>query len=214
MSDRFLSVRGPGRAGMGIVLALCAALLAGCATPTVTARVTSFQRWPQGAEGQRYAFAAVPEVQAKNLEYQSYQDTMRAGLGRTGLVEAAAGQPARFTVSFSYGTAPKLGIGEPPGRSFLRAGLLRPGLAARLGMGRRLLGPGLGGRAHDRFRNTLNLEIHDASQGGRRVTARPPIRSAAARTWSPPCPAIVRAIFDGFPAIMARSARVEYPAAE
>src|SRR5690606_2978313 len=88
-------------AGLAALLA-GAALVAGCAAPSVSARVTSFQQWPDGVAGQTYQFA--PETgQRNNLEYQSYQDMVRAGIGATGLVEAREGRNARFTVSFRYG---------------------------------------------------------------------------------------------------------------
>ena len=87
------------------VLAVFGALvLSGCATPTVSARVTSFQQWPAGVEGQTYQFVPAEPSQANNLEYQSYQDMVRAGIGATGLVEAQGGAKARFNVSFRYGT--------------------------------------------------------------------------------------------------------------
>src|SRR3546814_19265078 len=41
---------------------------------------------------------------AGTLEYQADQDAMRAGIGPPGLVEAQAGKPARFKVSFKYGS--------------------------------------------------------------------------------------------------------------
>src|SRR3546814_100212 len=87
-----------------VALALSAGLLTGCAAPTVQARVTSFQQWPSDVAGQTYRFADAGPGRAGNLEYQSYQDSVRAGIGPTGLVEAQAGQPARFTVSFEYGS--------------------------------------------------------------------------------------------------------------
>ncbi|WP_039052213.1 DUF4136 domain-containing protein, partial [Bordetella avium] len=83
---------------------LAAALVSGCAAPTVAARVTSFQQWPQGVEGQTYRFEPANAAQVNNLEYQSFQDMVRAGIGPTGLVEARDGQKARFTVSFTYGS--------------------------------------------------------------------------------------------------------------
>ena len=80
-------------------------LLSGCAAPTVAARVTSFQQWPAGVEGQSYQFVPADASQTNNLEYQSFQDMVRAGIGATGLVEAQAGAKPRFDVSFTYGTS-------------------------------------------------------------------------------------------------------------
>jgi len=67
----------------------------------MSARVTTFQKWPAQAQGQTYRI--VPSAsQANNLEYQTFADTVRAAIGPTGLVEAHAGQSARFDVSFVY----------------------------------------------------------------------------------------------------------------
>ena len=72
--------------------------------------VTSFQQWPTGVEGQTYQFVQAEPSQANNLEYQSYQDMVRAGIGATGLVEAQSGAKGRFDVSFRYGTSQTLSL--------------------------------------------------------------------------------------------------------
>src|SRR3546814_20956631 len=87
----------------GLAVALSAGLLTGCATPTVEARVTSFQQWPADVVGQTYRFVDTHPGQADNLECQAYQDTMRAGIGPTGLVAAPEVTPARFTVTLKSG---------------------------------------------------------------------------------------------------------------
>lgn len=213
MSDRFFAAHGRRRAGFGFMAALCLALLAGCATPTVTARVTSFQRWPQGVEGQRYAFAAVPEVQARNLEYQSYQDTVRAGLGRTGLVEAAPGQPARFTVSFSYGTAPTQVLVSRPVDPFYGPGFYGPGWRRGWGWGG-YWGPGWVDVPVTVYRNTLSLEIHDTSQGGAEVYRSTAYTLSNREDMVSAMPYLVRAIFDDFPGNNGAEREVEYPASQ
>ena len=75
-------------------------VLAGCAS-TISARVTSFQKWPQGVEGETYSLAS-NSAQGDTLEYQAYADMVRAAIGPVGLVEAKKGEKARFEVSFSY----------------------------------------------------------------------------------------------------------------
>lgn len=196
---------------IGLAFALCAALLSGCATPTVAARVTSFQKWPQGVEGQRYAFAPVDATQENNLEYQSYRDMVRSGIGATGLVEADPGQPARFTVTFRYGSAQTQVMVRRPYDPYFYGGY--GGF-----YGPRWWGHGIGYWGPDwidvpevAYRNHLSLEIHDTAQGGAEV-----YRSSAyivsdrddlVRTM----PYLVRAIFDNFPGNNGAERRVEYP---
>jgi hypothetical protein len=90
--------------GPRAVLALASLLvLASCTViPTWSARVTSYQQWPPDAVGKTYRI--VPEHgQPGNLQFQTFADMVRANIGRTGLVEAAPGQRARFDVSLEYG---------------------------------------------------------------------------------------------------------------
>src|SRR3546814_338169 len=68
--------------------------LAGCAT-TLSARVTSFQKWPGGVQGETYRLVRGAD-QPDSLEYQTYADMVRASIGPVGLVEATAGGKARF----------------------------------------------------------------------------------------------------------------------
>lgn len=75
-------------------------LLAGCAS-SISARVTTYEKWPADAPGQKYTIAPMAG-QDNNLEYQSFADMIRASVGRTGLVEAGNSAEARFVVSFSY----------------------------------------------------------------------------------------------------------------
>ena len=71
-------------------------LLSGCAAPTVAARVTSFQQWPAGVEGQSYQFVPADASQTNNLEYQSFQDMVRAGIGATGPGRGASRRQTSF----------------------------------------------------------------------------------------------------------------------
>lgn len=88
-----------------LALSLTVAVLSGCAAPPVSARVTSFQHWPSGVEGQTYRFVEASPEQKNNLEYLSYRDMVRAAIGVTGLVEAPEGERARFDVLFRYSTS-------------------------------------------------------------------------------------------------------------
>jgi len=199
---------------IGLSAALCAALLSGCAAPTVAARVTSFQKWPQGVEGQRYAFAPADAAQNNNLEYQSYRDMVRAGIGATGLVEAGAGQPARFTVTFRYGSTPTQVMVRRPYDPYVYGGY--GGF-----YGPRWWGHGMGYWGPDwvdvptaAVRNTLNLEIHDTAQGGAEVYRATSYVISQRDDLVRAMPYLVRAIFDNFPGNNGTERRVEYPAAD
>lgn len=74
-------------------------ILAGCAS-TISARVTSYQQWPADAAGATYRI--VPPSNQNDLQYQAFADMLVASIGPTGLVQAQAGQAARFDVSFNY----------------------------------------------------------------------------------------------------------------
>src|SRR3546814_12479909 len=75
--------------------------LAGCAT-TLSARVTSFQKWPGGVQGETYRLVRGAD-QPDSLGYQTSADMVRASIGPVGLVEAQAGGQARFAGSFRHG---------------------------------------------------------------------------------------------------------------
>jgi len=207
---RFTGSRGLRMAGA--ILALGSVLLAGCATPTVSTQVTSFQRWPQDVQGQRYAFAAVPPEQANNLEYQSYRDMMRAGLGATGLAEAAPGQPARFSVAYRYATSQITVIERQPYDPFMYGGYY--GFHGRRWGYGGFWAPGFWGPDWvdvpvPAYRHTLNVEIHD--RDGSEVYRSSASTVSQADNLLRAMPYLVRAIFDGFPGNNGSERRVDYP---
>ncbi|WP_459618129.1 DUF4136 domain-containing protein [Bordetella sp. 2513F-2] len=198
-----------------MALALGAALLGGCAAPTVATRVTTFQQWPAGVEGQRYRFDPQP-AQRNNLEYQAYQDMVRAGIGATGLVEAQAGESARFAVSFHYESTPTQvmqrrpydpyfpGFYGPPwwgGPGYWGPGWIGPGW----------YGPGWVDVPVAAFRNTLRLEIRDTARQGTEVYRATAYLVSDRDDLVRAMPYLVRAIFDGFPGNNGAERRVEYP---
>ncbi|MFC4276959.1 DUF4136 domain-containing protein [Achromobacter aloeverae] len=199
------------------VRACCAALfalaLAGCATTnTVSARVTSFQHWPDNATGQTYRFVAADAGQENNLEYQSYQDMVRAGIGATGLVEAAKGAPARFNVSFTYGVAQTQVMVRRPYDPYFYGGY--PGF-----YGPRGYWGGFGGYWGPdwvdvptvAYRNSLGISIRDASNGGAEVYRASAYSVSGSDRLLQVMPYLVRAVFDQFPGNNGSERRVEYP---
>ncbi|SAI74273.1 lipoprotein [Bordetella ansorpii] len=198
----------------GVSLALGSVLLAGCAAPTVSTHVTSFQRWPQGVQGQSYAFAAVSPEQSNNLEYQSYRDTLRAGLGATGLTEAPAGQPARFTVSYNYGTSQTTVMTRQAYDPYMYGGY--PGYYGPRRWGYGFWGPGFWGPEwvdvpEPAFRHYLNVEIRDRERGGAEVYRSSSYTLSRADNLLRAMPYLVRAIFDGFPGNNGSERQIEYP---
>lgn len=78
-----------------------AMLLTGCAT-TIRSDVTTFHQWPAQIADKSYVFEA-PPAQDDTLEYQSYQNLVRAELARLGFRDAAGSRPA-LTVSMRFTT--------------------------------------------------------------------------------------------------------------
>jgi hypothetical protein len=195
-----------------LAVMLFAGILAGCATtPSVSARVTSFQEWPAGATGQRYRFVAADPSQNNNLEYQNFRDMVRSGISPTGLVEAPPGQPARFDVSFRYGvTQTQVNVRHPYDPYFYNG--FGPGF-----YGNRYWAPWGGYWGPDwvdvptvAFRNALTVEIHDASQGGKEVYRATAYSVTENDRLLKVMPYLVRAIFDNFPANNGSEREVRY----
>ncbi len=182
------------------MLLVGAALVAGCAS-AVSARVTSFEHWPSGVQGQTYQMVAQP-TQTNNLEYRTYEDMLRASIGVTGLVEAPAGAPARFEVKFDYGSSQTQVVTRQPYDPYFYGGMGRGfgyyGPAAPWGPGG-YWGPEWVNVSSVAYRNTLNLRISDRNNDNTEV-----YRSSATTLTSRPSllqsmPYLTRAIFDHFP---------------
>jgi len=165
-------------------------LLSGCAT-TVPARVTTFQQWPADAVGQTWRFGP-GNAQRDDLEHRDYADQIRGAMGPTGLVEAKAGETARFIVAFSDSMEPTRVLVQTPaydpwGGPFGR----------RFGWGP--YPPGWTTSAVDVWRATLRVEISDAKQDNRRVYESTAVSTGATDSLPRVMPYLVRAIFDHFP---------------
>ncbi|MFG0228624.1 DUF4136 domain-containing protein [Achromobacter sp. 413638] len=192
-----------------------AMLLSGCAAPTVAARVTSFQQWPAGVEGQSYQFVPADASQTNNLEYQSFQDMVRAGIGATGLVEAQAGAKPRFDVSFTYGTSQTQVMVRRP---------YDPGFYGGYGYGHggyygpRPWGGGFGYWGPDWVdvpmvvqRNSLSLQIRDVQRGGAEVYRSTAYVLSEGDNLLRTMPYLVRAIFDNFPGNNGAEREIQFP---
>lgn len=81
--------------------ALIALLVSGCAT-TIRSDVLSFHHWPAQLADRSYAFEA-PDSADNTLEYQSYENLVRAELAQLGLREAP-GSTAALRVALRFAT--------------------------------------------------------------------------------------------------------------
>ncbi|OZI32827.1 hypothetical protein CEG14_18235 [Bordetella genomosp. 1] len=198
---------------VGLSVALAgAAVLSGCATPTVAARVTSFQQWPGDASGQTYRFAEVDPVQANNLEYQSYRDMVRAGVGATGLVEAQAKGPARFTVTFEYGVAQTQVMVRRAYDPYFYGGYGGGYYGPRWGgAGFGFWGPEWVDVPMVAYRNHLSLRILDNSRNGAEVYRSSAYINTERDDLVRTMPYLVRAIFDNFPGNNGSERQVAFP---
>ncbi len=199
----------------GVLAVLGAVALTGCAAPTVSARVTSFQQWPTGVEGQTYQFVPAEPSQNNNLEYQSYQDMVRAGIGATGLVEAQSGAKGRFDVSFRYGTTQTQVMVRRPYDPYFYGGY---GYGYGGFYGPRPWGAGYGYWGPDWVdvpmvvqRNSLTLQIHDTQRGGAEVYRSAAFILSERDDFLRTMPYLVRAIFDNFPGNNGAERQIQFP---
>ena len=197
---------------IGLSVALAgAAVLSGCATPTVAARVTSFQQWPADATGQTYRFATVDPVQSNNLEYQSYRDTVRAGIGATGLVESQGNSPARFTVSFEYGVAQTQVMVRRAYDPYFYGGYGGFYGPRWGGGGFGYWGPEWVDVPMVAYRNHLSLRILDNTRNGAEVYRSSAYINTERDNLVRTMPYLVRAIFDNFPGNNGAERQVAFP---
>lgn len=81
--------------------AIMVAFLAACASP-ITAKVTSFNQWPQDAAGASFSFIR-PADALNDLEQQAYEGKVQAELEKLGLKRSPAGQVGRIQVDVVTG---------------------------------------------------------------------------------------------------------------
>jgi hypothetical protein len=178
------------------------ALLGGCAS-TLSARVTTFQKWPAQAQGQTYRI--VPSAsQANNLEYQTFADTVRAAIGPTGLVEAHAGQSARFDVSFVYDNPAAVAWVQSYGDPYFYNGF-GPAWGGYYGGMRRgwsgsvMVMPSTVTVPVSIYKNTLEVTITDNQNHGAEVYRSTAVSASGGDDLPAVMPYLARAVFEGFP---------------
>ncbi len=178
-------------------------LIAGCAS-TLSARVTSYQHWPANVEGQTYRI--VPSSsQMNNLEFQSFADMLRASIGPTGLVEARAGQSARFDVSISYGNPVSQAWVQRYNDPYLYDGWgFGPAFGAYYGGyggwgGAMYVTPSVQNVPVEVYKNTLTVVITDNQNHGAEVYRSSAVNVSTYDSLAQAMPYLAQAVFDGFP---------------
>ena len=197
--------------GFALWLAASLLVLGGC-TSTLSARVTTYQQWPVGVQGEYYRIVPGPE-QAGNLQFGAYADMLRAAIGATGLREAVGSAQPRFDVRFEYG--------NPVRQTWVQRyedPYFYPGWPAFGGY----YGPwgGWGGGIYyaprvvnvpvEVYRNTVTVTISDRSIEGREVYRATAVHSSQSDNLDAVMPYLMQAVFDDFPANNGQIKEVRY----
>lgn len=191
---------------------LTALLLTGCAS-TISARVTSYEQWPGGVQGQTYRLVPGP-AQVNNLEFETFGDMVRAAMGPTGLVEAATSKTARFDVFVDYGNPVSQAWVQRYADPYFDNGF-GPYFGGYYG-GR----GGWGGGAYfmppvvnipvEVYKNTLTVSIKDNQNHAAEVYRSSAISMSPSDNLLEVMPYLARAVFDGFPGNNGQTRIVSY----
>lgn len=192
--------RMPGIWGIWLFAALLA--LGGCAS-TLSARVTTYQQWPVGAQGEYYRIVPAPD-QSGNLQFGAFSDMLRAAIGPTGLREAVQGAEPRFDVRIEYHN-PVRQVWVQRYNDPYWDGWMGPGFGgyyggwSRWGGGGIFYTPSVSNVPVDVYRNTLTVTMNDRQANGREVYRATAVHSSQANNLDAVMPYLMQAIFDGFP---------------
>ncbi|MFT0851782.1 DUF4136 domain-containing protein [Achromobacter sp. F4_2707] len=182
---------------VGLLAALL--FLGGCAS-SLSARVTTYQQWPVGVEGEYYQIVGSPQ-QSGNLQFAAFSDMLRAAIGPTGLREVAPGAEPRFEVRLEYGNPVKQGWVRTYDDPYPFYGW--PGFGGYYGWG------GWGGGVFysprsvtvpvEIYRNTLTVTLFDKLANGQEVYRATAVHNSQSDSLDAVMPYLMQAVFDGFP---------------
>lgn len=186
----------------GIWLAAAMLLLGGCAS-TLSARVTTYQQWPVGAQGEYYRIVPSP-AQAGNLQFGAFSDMLRAAIGPTGLREAQAGAPARFEVRMEYANPVEQTWTRRYDDPYFYDGWMGSAFGGYYGGWNRWGGgvfysPPAVAIPVTVYRNTLTVTLYDLKDAGKEVYRATAVHRSEDDTLDLVMPYLMQAIFDGFP---------------
>lgn len=205
--------------GLAAALMLGAAVLAGCAS-TIPAQLTTFSRQNEDASawtGRRFVIEPV-QGQAQSLEYASHEKRVQAALQKHGLILAPARDSADVLVHFEYGSG--------SGAQATRSSGTRGGVSVGVGGGYRTgwgLGIGVpitfggGSSGETLYRHQLQVQInqlvHTAGKAeiGERLYESNIVAQSETAAITPLMPALIDALFDGFPGENGKTRKVDLP---
>lgn len=202
------------RRGWGIWLAAALVALAGCAS-TLSARVTTYQQWPVGVQGEYYRIVPAPE-QSGNLQFGAFSDMLRAAIGPTGLREAVGSAKPRFDVKMEYGNPVEQVWVQRYNDAYLNDGWMGPAFGgyyggwSRWGGGGIFYTPSVVNVPVNVYRNTLTVTISDQREGGREVYRATAVNSSESSSLDAVMPYLMQAIFDDFPGNNGQVRQVRY----
>ncbi|MFC0132810.1 hypothetical protein CR105_13335 [Massilia eurypsychrophila] len=197
------------------VLAALTLLLGGCAT-SIRSDVTTFHEWPQQLPDKSYAFEA-PAPQDDTLELRSYQNLVRAQLGRLGFREASGAPALKVSMRFMTTDVP-VRVVQAVDPFFY------PG--PRFGLASRFYRRGWGSSFHHPFydpfgsfhqyevverhvyQREVQVAIKSANDGRRLFDVT--VRNQSSEASTPALmPALVQSAFEGFPGPNGGARRIE-----
>ncbi|MGX4643707.1 DUF4136 domain-containing protein [Massilia sp. SYSU DXS3249] len=198
--------------------AAMALLLGGCAT-TIRSDVTTFHQWPAQIGDKSYAFETPPAID-NTLEYQSYQNLVRAQLAQLGFREADTTAAAlKVAMRFTTTDVPVRVIEQMP-PMFHGYSYYRYGYGPRFGPRARFAGwyhplhdpfwnpfPSYQVSIEHRFRRELQLSIKD--KGDKRLFDVTVHNTSRELSTPAVMPALVHSAFAGFPGPSGATRRVE-----
>src|SRR5690606_15925583 len=194
-----------------IWLAASLMLMSGCAS-TLSARVTTYQQWPVGVQGEYYRIVAVGN-QVGNLQFDAYADMLRAAIGATGLREAGAGAEPRFEVRIEYD--------NPVHQTWVQRyddPFYYPGWSPFGGYyghwggwgGGIFYTPSVVNVPVEVYRNTLTVSIVDRAAQGKEVYRSTAVHTSQDDNLNAVMPYLMQAIFDDFPGNNGQTRVVKY----
>lgn len=197
--------------GCGALVAVT--LLAGCAS-TLSARVTTFQQWPVGVQGEYYRIVPSAE-QTGSLEFGAYADMLRASIGATGLREVVQGAQPRFDVRMDYSNPSKQVWTQRYNDTYLNDGWMGPAFGGYYGGwsgwgGGIFYSPPVVSVPVELYRNTLTVTILDQQAQGREVYRASAVNDSEYDNLNAVMPYLMQAIFDDFPGNNGQTRVVKY----
>ena len=164
-------IHAPLRQGVRWLAILAGVLLLSACASTWSAKVTTFQNWPQDAITDRYTIQAAPEGRSE-LEYQAVADSLRIAMGAQGLVEGD--KNSRLQVSFNYDSVLTRQWVEQYADPYFDGFHSRGYIFGGFGFGSNYGGgvfysPQLISVPVDIYKNTLQVVIRDLNSGNREI---------------------------------------------